>query len=59
MKQLVDRDGNRIASLDDQNRIVDGYHRVFAFHKLGNELFIKEGDTLVPVTFEDEKVTLH
>lgn len=54
MKQVVDKAGNRIADLDDQNRIVQGHNRVIAHRRLGHDLYIKDGDTLVLATFSDD-----
>ncbi|CAN7378883.1 hypothetical protein LJR220_003372 [Bradyrhizobium sp. LjRoot220] len=59
MKQVVDKDGNRIADLDDDNQIINGHHRVQTFARLGYDLFVKDGDTTTPARLVGEKVTLH
>jgi hypothetical protein len=51
MKDIVNKSGDRIAVVDDQNRIVQGHHKVKVYRDLGHELFIKDGDTLTPATF--------
>jgi ParB-like chromosome segregation protein Spo0J len=59
MKQVVDKDGNPIADLDEDDQIIDGHHRVVALAKLGHDLFVRDGDTITPARLVGIKVTLH
>ncbi|MHC2618177.1 hypothetical protein ACVIW2_000208 [Bradyrhizobium huanghuaihaiense] len=54
MKLLIDKRGNTVASLDDENRIIQGHHRIYTMRKLGLQLFIKDGDRIARATFLDD-----
>lgn len=57
MKKLLDQSGNIIADLDDQDRIVNGHHRVVAYRELGYQLFISDGESVWRARFSDDDTT--